>query len=94
MKVKPSGDVRYTDCKHEKEEITLEVIRYKVKGIPTCYSWAGDEDHPAEICQFLLQQHFGTQFICGFTQQRIHMYEKEGIKFVLKPTKDCPLWKD
>lgn len=53
--------------KHTSETITIETTLYYVDGVQVCLSWYGNDEHPREMCDFLLWRKFGSQPICGIS---------------------------
>lgn len=74
-----------------KEDVVFSFTRYKVSGVPTCMSWAGDEAHEREACIMLRSVRFGTVYICEYTGEEIHEYPNRQL---LKPCSGCPAWSD
>ena len=80
----------FNKFKREEQEKTITVKSFTIDGKPVCYAWAGCDNHPQQVCQFLLTYSFGTQFECGLTGDKIH----QNIDNFIEPVKNCPIWKD
>lgn len=55
----------------------------------TCARWFGSDDRPPELCKFLLMRKFGTQAVCGFSENKDLL--KNTSRGFVKPNDDCPL---
>lgn len=71
-----------------REKISVEFERFTVKGLSTCFSWAGPDER--QVCQFLLSRNFGTTYVCGLNGNDLGRYDNN----LIKPDKNCILWKD
>jgi len=80
----------YNKNKHEQEEVTLKIKRFKLNGIPVCLSWSGSENKEREACMFLGLRRMGTQYVCMYGGEDIFHEMGDPIK----PCKNCPLWKE
>ena len=73
----------YENIERQEGSHDITVKTYKVDGQPTCLSWEGSKDHPAEACPFLT-----TGQYCFLVSRDVFRHEETQF---LKPHKDCPL---
>ena len=78
----------YEKFKRKKESKPLSIDRFLINGEPTCFSWAGDDEHPQEACKFLRFTRFGTTPVCIYCDATL----SREIDTPIKPLKKCPVW--
>ena len=81
----------FNNCERTSEEIQIPIKRFRIDGKPVCFSWWGSEDHPRQMCRFLMSSHFGTKLVCGCTGDSLFQDEKTHH---VAPCNSCPIWED
>ena len=89
----PQKKVDYKNCTRTMETIEISIRRFTVNGRPTCFSWFGSDDHPAEVCRFYGSRNFGCKPVCLALAEDIHHYEEDECGASLcRPVEECPVW--
>ena len=71
------------------EVVQIKMVRYSVKGVPTCSIGPGG----GESCRFLQFKGFGQNAVCGFTGDNVERFGATGLGY-LKPVPKCIFWRD
>ena len=71
-----------------REMIKIFINRYTLNNLPTCSA----STQGKWSCEFLSTKRFGQEFECRYINKEV-FYEEEKEGMILKPHKDCPLWK-
>ena len=72
---------------HGHSELIIET--YTVGGLKTCFSWAGSDEHEAEVCDFYGIMKMGTVGVCMVTGDTLNYHEGTTL---YKPCDNCPVW--